>query len=77
MPEEKYMRIIALYLNGETTATEQHILEQWIARQPQNHEFFDEINLIWNKKQQKFPDFEAKPALKRLKEKITAFENHT
>jgi ferric-dicitrate binding protein FerR (iron transport regulator) len=69
MPEEKYIRLIALRLNNEAGRLENQELESWIAAHPDHRRRFAEMQRIWQRRRPA-PEFDSRAAFAKLQPKL-------
>lgn len=75
MPDIKPDHLIIRYLSNEASAIDQEYLFDWVSRSNENKRVFDAYVTVWSKQANGHHEFEAQPAMKKLNERINAYES--
>lgn len=74
MPDLKPDHLIIRYLSREASAFEQEQLFEWVSRSKENQKVFNEYSAAWSKQEQEQSVFDSRNALRKLNDKIDAYE---
>ena len=70
MDDNKKWDLVIRILSGEATPEEHAKMKTWLAADPENQEFYDEIKMIWDDAQASPPDYDREEVYQRLQNEI-------